>query len=330
MPTPVPTPSVRAVPMRAARRVAAVVVAALAVAAPAAAAPANPFAGGHPPYRDPDSPAARQAADWRASRPGDARLVGRIARRPVARWLIDPAADGAGPARDLARRARAAGAVPVVVVYGIPQRDCGAYSAGGAGSAATYRRWVRGIADGLAGGRAAVVLEPDAVAGWDCLRAPDRTRRATLLRGAVRTLAARGAAVYLDAGHGSWHPAAEMARRLRRAGVARARGVAVNVSNYRTTTESARFVRALRGHVRGLHAVIDTSRNGRGPAGGGAWCNPPGRGLGAAPTVRPRRAGVDALLWIKAPGESDGACNGGPPAGQWWPEGALNLARRAR
>ncbi|WP_210492604.1 glycoside hydrolase family 6 protein [Patulibacter sp. SYSU D01012] len=307
-----------------------VVLALLAGAAPAAAAPADPFAGGHRPYRDPDAPAARQAAEWRASRPGDARLMERIARRPVARWLTDPGTDASGAAGELAGRARAADEVPVVVVYGLPQRDCGASSAGGAGSAAAYRRWVRGIAAGLAGGRAAVVLEPDAVAGWDCLQAPDRARRATLLRGAVRTLAGRGVAVYLDAGHGGWRPAAEMARRLRRSGVARARGVAVNVSNYRTTAESARYLRALRVHLRGLHGVIDTSRNGRGPAPGGAWCNPPGRGLGAAPTVRPRRAGVDALLWIKAPGESDGPCNGGPPAGQWWPEGALDLARRAR
>jgi endoglucanase len=38
---------------------------------------------------------------------------------------------------------------------------------------------------------------------------------------------------------------------------------------------------------------------------------------------------VDGLLWIKAPGESDGSCNGGPSAGTWWPEYALGLAERA-
>ena len=73
--------------------------------------------------------------------------------------------------------------------------------------------------------------------------------------------------------------------------------------------------------------MIDTSRNGRGPA--GTWCNPKRRGLGARPTTETSNPRVDALLWIKVPGESDGTCNGGPPAGHWWPGYALGLARRA-
>ena len=77
------------------------------------------------------------------------------------------------------------------------------------------------------------------------------------------------------------------------------------------------------------HYVIDTSRNGRATA-GAQWCNPPGQGLG----VKPRWVGakrLDAYLWIKRPGESDGSCNGGPAAGSWWTEYALGLvARRAR
>jgi len=38
---------------------------------------------------------------------------------------------------------------------------------------------------------------------------------------------------------------------------------------------------------------------------------------------------IDAYLWIKRPGESDGTCNGGPAAGGWWIAGALELARNA-
>ena len=38
---------------------------------------------------------------------------------------------------------------------------------------------------------------------------------------------------------------------------------------------------------------------------------------------------MDAYLWVKTPGESDGTCNGGPRAGQWWPEYALGLSRTA-
>ncbi|MFF3906813.1 glycoside hydrolase family 6 protein [Streptomyces sp. NPDC001848] len=99
------------------------------------------------------------------------------------------------------------------------------------------------------------------------------------------------------------------------------------------------------------HFVIDTSRNGRGawtPAPGKysgdpeSWCNAPGRGLGPRPTADTGVPLVDAYLWIKTPGESDGSCTrntGGtidpeygivdPPAGAWWPDQAHALARNA-
>ncbi len=45
------------------------------------------------------------------------------------------------------------------------------------------------------------------------------------------------------------------------------------------------------------------------------WCNPPGRALGEAPTTKTADALVDAYLWVKRPGESDGECKGGPEGG---------------
>lgn len=98
------------------------------------------------------------------------------------------------------------------------------------------------------------------------------------------------------------------------------------------------------------HAVIDTSRNGRGswkpPAGAyrdaEVWCNPPGRGLGRQPSLESANPYVDAFLWIKVPGESDGECLRGtagpadpergieaPPAGQWFPAQARELVEWA-
>ena len=77
--------------------------------------------------------------------------------------------------------------------------------------------------------------------------------------------------------------------------------------------------------VGGKHFIIDTSRNGVG--GNGEWCTTRGRALGALPTTRTGNVLVDAFLWVKQPGESDGTCNGGPKAGRWWPEYALELAR---
>ncbi|MFF7777709.1 glycoside hydrolase family 6 protein [Streptomyces tanashiensis] len=99
------------------------------------------------------------------------------------------------------------------------------------------------------------------------------------------------------------------------------------------------------------HFVIDTSRNGLGawtPEPGKysgdpeIWCNAPGRGLGPRPTADTGVPLVDAYLWIKIPGESDGSCTrntGGtidpeygivdPPAGAWWPDQVHGLARNA-
>ena len=128
------------------------------------------------------------------------------------------------------------------------------------------------------------------------------------------------------------------------------------------------------------HFVIDTSRNGQGPLdasvyaaapynqpasaisglNGGNWCNPYGAGLGLRPTANTGVALLDAYLWVKLPGESDGSCDiaGGarawdfgaydiwpstidenhfdplwgmvdPAAGAWFPEQALQLAQKA-
>ena len=131
-----------------------------------------------------------------------------------------------------------------------------------------------------------------------------------------------------------------------------------------------------------VHFVIDTSRNGRGPLevaryaeppynqpeavirglSPGAWCTPPGTGLGLRPTTETGVPLLDAYLWIKTVGESDGSCdiNGGtrawdydrynpwgiagesqkhfdplwgmidPAAGTWFPAHALDLAERAQ
>ncbi|WP_327267461.1 glycoside hydrolase family 6 protein [Streptomyces sp. NBC_01218] len=100
------------------------------------------------------------------------------------------------------------------------------------------------------------------------------------------------------------------------------------------------------------HFVVDTSRNGKGPwtppAGKYAgdpetWCNPPGRGMGPRPTADTGVPLVDAYLYVKTIGESDGSCTrntGGtvdpeygvvdPAAGVWWPEQAHELARNAQ
>jgi len=137
------------------------------------------------------------------------------------------------------------------------------------------------------------------------------------------------------------------------------------------------------GAVASTHFVVDTSRNGDGPnnmqqytnapynqpdsvigtLAGGNWCNPPDSGLGILPTANTGVPLLDAYLWVKTPGQSDGQCdaNGGvrawdytaysqpswpttaadqalfdplwgvddPAAGAWFPQEALQLAQDA-
>jgi endoglucanase len=320
-------------PTRAALLLAAVSLAALTavVAAPQAPAAggADPFAGARL-FVDRKSRAATQVAQWRDSRPADARALRRIATRPQADWFGDRGGDVRDNVRTRVSQITSAGALPVLVAYDIPHRDCARPSGGGAPSTAVYETWIRRFAAGIGRRRAVVVLEPDATAMLGCLSLEERRSRFRLLERAVRILRSRSrASVYIDAGHSGWLTPRTTARRLRRAGVQRARGFALNVSNFQTTSAELSYGRRISRRLGGKRFVIDTSRNGRGPAPGGAWCNPPQRGLGPKPTVRTGHGRVDAYLWIKRPGESDGHCNGGPPAGTWWPEYALGLARRA-
>jgi len=298
--------------------------------------PPNPLAG-KAFYVDPANPANLQAATFTAeNRAADARQMRKIADRAVAHWLT-AGTDARKEVDDLVTRATAAGRIPVLVAYNIPHRDCGSYSAGGAASASAYRSWIRTVAAGLKGRAAVVIVEPDAVPHVvdGCDRADERY---ALLRDAVTVLkASANAVVYLDAGHPAWvADVAKLAGALRRAGGDVADGFSLNVSNFVPTPQNLTYGDRVSAALGGKRFVVDTSRNGAGPApgteigGGPSWCNPPGRKLGTPPTVDTGHPRAAALLWIKRPGESDGACRSGEPtAGKWWPEYALDLARRS-
>ncbi|GAA4790952.1 glycoside hydrolase family 6 protein [Streptomyces ziwulingensis] len=282
---------------------------------------------------DPESPAARQRALWeRQGREEDAVLLQRIAGQPAALWPageIDPAP----LVRRATRAATEAGRTVLLTAYNIPHRDCGQHSAGGADDADAYRRWIGRFADAIGDARALVVLEPDAVAHIvdGCTPGELHAERERLLGEAITRLKAQpNTAVYLDAGNPAWiTEPGKLVDPLKRAGIADADGFALNVSNFQTDAVVKTYGKRLGAELGGKHFVVDTSRNGNGPL-PGAWCNPPGRALGARPTTDTGDPAVDAYLWIKRPGESDGACEGGPDAGRWWPQYALELARNSR
>lgn len=306
-----------------------------------------------------------QAAEIRlrsAGQPAVAAKLARLAAEPSAFWASGQPGDMAR-VRTLSRAATQAGASAVVVAYDIPGRDaCGRFSANPPGPGpAAYRTWVRQLAAAIGDAPDIVIVEPDAVADivTGCLSPPAAAVRYGLLRYAMSTLGGLPRAyVYLDAGNPGMFPdPARLARPLRRAGAGYGRGFAANVSNFYWTRQVVPWCQALEralgqlpalpaasAQARGRAAtgpahwrratapgaVIDTSRNGNGPYTGHdspQWCNPPGRAPGPPPRVDPGPAGIDAYLWVKTPGASDGPCNGGPRAGRFWPRYAVSLAR---
>jgi endoglucanase len=280
-------------------------------------------------YVDPANSAVQTAAAWRISNPLDALQLDKIASRPQADWYGDFTANVQAAVAAQTTAATVAGSVPTLVAYNIPQRDCGSYSAGGATSADAYKAWIRSFAAGIGSNRAIVIVEPDALASLDCLAPADRATRFGLIADAVNVLAAQpNVETYIDIGHSTWLPSDQAAGRLWKAGVANARGFSLNVSNYNWSANENAYGKDVSARLGGKGFVVDTSRNGQGPAPAGEWCNPAGRGLGASPSVA-TGTGPDANLWVKRPGESDGTCNGGPSAGIWWPQYAVGLAQRA-
>jgi endoglucanase len=286
---------------------------------------------------DPRSPAARQVREWEAQgRTADARVLRRLADQPIAEW--PSAEEDPGPrVAEVARAAEAERRTAVFVAYNVPHRDCGQYSQGGAENADAYRRWLDSFADGIGDADAVVILEPDAVPhiADGCTDGMYHEERYQVLSEAVdRLKELPGTRVYIDAGNPSWiTDPGVLTEPLWRSGLAHADGFALNVSNYQTTEAVSAYGRRLSELLDGAHFVVDTSRNGNGPLAEGRaeeWCNPPGRGLGVPPTTETGDPLIDAYLWVKRPGESDGECRGGPRAGEWWADYALGLARRAQ
>lgn len=288
----------------------------------------NPFQGGRL-YVDPNSPAARQAAAWQRSRPTDAALMRRIAEQPQAKWFGDWNGDVRAEVNAFVAAATRARALPVFVAYNIPHRDCGLYSAGGARDGNAYRRWVADVVRGINSRGAVVIVEPDGLAALDCLPIRLQDERYVLIREAVTTLKRGGAAVYIDAGNANWRQPGEMAGRLTKAGIELADGFALNVSNFHNLQVNLTYGERVSRLVGGKHFVIDTSRNGRGANIEKQWCNARNQALGRAPTVQTGHPLADAFLWVKTPGQSDGTCNGGPRAGEWWADYALELSKAA-
>ncbi|WP_439386680.1 glycoside hydrolase family 6 protein [Amycolatopsis lexingtonensis] len=279
-------------------------------------------------YVDPNT----NAAHWVAANPGDSRAAvirDRIAAVPQARWFTTTNTSTVrGEVDSYVGAAAAAGKIPIMVVYDIPNRDCGGASGGGAPSHDAYRAWIDQVAAGLAGRPAAIVLEPDVLALMTNCQSGDQQSQTTasIAYAGKKLRAGSGQAkVYFDIGHSAWLSPADAAARLRAADISNsADGISTNVSNYRATADEVSYDKAVLGQLGDarLKGVIDTSRNGNGPQ-GSEWCDPGGRAIGKASTDQTGDGQIAAFLWVKPPGEADGCI---ATAGQFVPQRAYDLA----
>lgn len=279
-------------------------------------------------YTDPDT----QAARWVALNPNDSRMPvirDRIASVPQGRWFTqNNPATVAGQVSSYVGAAAAAGKIPILIVYNIPNRDCGGLSAGGIQDHGAYRAWIDQVAAGLQNRPALIILEPDVLPIMtNCLSGSQQAEvRASMAYAGKKFRAASSQArVYFDIGHSNWLSPSEAASRLVASDIANsADGIATNVSNYRSSSAEISFAKQVISAtgISRLQAVIDTSRNGNGPL-GSEWCDPSGRAIGTPSTNVTGDAKIDAFVWAKPPGEADGCI---ASAGQFVAQRAYDLA----
>ena len=210
------------------------------------------------------SPAQSQVDAWKNSYPEGAERIMKIAREPQARWLVGGnISNTASTVRETMRAAKIANQVPIFVTYNIPNRDCGSYSAGGSNGGNEYLDWIRGIAKELGSTKAVVIFEPDALTFNDCLSNDAKEAHYALVRDSVSILNKRSNThIYIDAGHPDWIAPHDIAERLKKAGIEKAAGFAINVSNFHSTDSNIAYGKEVSRLTNDKHFVIDTSRNG--------------------------------------------------------------------
>jgi endoglucanase len=258
----------------------------------------------------------------------------KMAAQPGSVWLSGSVSDMNSEMPQYLSQAASQGAMPTFVIYNIPGRDCGSYSAGGAASNNDYLAFVQTVARYIGNTRAAVIIEPDGLpnsAHDSCWGTAGAQEKIQLIKNAVLTIRnnAPNTAIYLDAGGPTWVSANEMASILNAAGVEYANGFSLNVSGYSYTDTVKNYGNTISSMTGNKHFVIDTSRNGNGGTNPYQWCNPEGQAVGHVPQAF-NSGLIDAYIWVNFPGSSDGECGRGfPYAGAYMPQWACDMAYRA-
>ncbi len=301
-------------------------------------------------FVDPTEPSVKDYVSYqRAGRTDDAAAMAKLAFAPKARWMgrftRSAGANVTTKVRNYLNCVQVfqPGATPLIVVMRHQGTQCNPrYQAGGVAEDEASKQWYRDFAAGIGSARVVIGFEPDSIGTIQCLAKSRRQARLNMLRSGVDVLSALpNATIYLEATASDWKPASWTARTLRYIGIAKVRGFMLNVTHHDWTSNNVAYGRKVSSKVGGKPFVISTAYNGRGPVHYklgkrgryrrvNVYCNPRFRGLGPAPTVNTGQAKVDAYLYLNRPGVSGaGSCNGGKPAGVWWPERALMYAKYA-
>lgn len=260
----------------------------------------------------------------------------KVSTRPAALWLTG--SESYGNLSYAVSQAQRDDGTLTLTLYNIPGRDDG-LSGPTDVTPAEYRSFIDRVVTTIGSTRAVIVVEPDALWFVDRQTPPGTqkyTDRMAMLNYVVDSFKAKAprSYVYFEAGTSSQSVTPQrMAQLLAAAGVAKAAGFAVNVSSFGPNAPITAWAQGIRSGLSslglpGTHYVVDTSRNGN-ASWDYTWCNPSGRKIGFLPGVADGTGGLDANLWIKQPGTSDGNCGVGPGTygGQFMPQVAYDQAR---
>ena len=211
---------------------------------------------------------------------------------------------------------------PVIVLYSIPDRDVGGHSKGGLNQR-QYLEFIDNVCKGIGTYNPIVILEPDAVPHMRKMNFYRKHKRTRLIKSAIKKLSSTNAVIYLDVGHPKWLNRTDVKTYFGLFHNKNLRGFSLNTSNFVPTKRCIRYGDKLATHFK-CNYVIDTSRNGK-----EVWetFNPQEMKIGDNPTTETDSKFCDAYLWIKTPGESDGAVNGWPKAGRFDAKKTLSLIK---
>ena len=303
----------------------------------------NPIAGTKF-YIDPDAGAAKASRRYARSKPSWTAQLSKLAGEPGAHrffmWNMGNHVEGRVAHYLEFAQVSEPGTTVMLSTYSLVHGHCGFTAT--PGMARRYDRFIKSVARGIGNFHVIFFLELDSLITAPCLSHPKLAIRDAELKYAVKALEADPhVLVYLDGGAADAVGARRMARFLRGAGVRQAQGFFLNSTHFDWTTTELHYGQEISRMLGGVHFVVNTGMNGRGPLrprdrvhhGNEVLCNPPGRGLGPL-SVRADIAqqtnyeDADGLLWFSNPGGSGGKCRPGAPAtGVFWPARAVMLAR---